>query len=116
MTTAKPLITSEWHDVIPLGERACVLRQFALPYADELLSALAVLDVAAPFRHMVTPGGYTMSAAMTNCGELGWITDHRGYRYTRDDPVSNQPWPPMPQSSDTSKLSLTASSTPRRGA
>jgi alkylated DNA repair protein (DNA oxidative demethylase) len=51
---------------------------------------------AAPFRHMVTPGGFTMSVAMTNCGRVGWVTDRRGYRYDVNDPESGQPWPAMP--------------------
>ena len=50
----------------------------------------------APFRHMFTPGGYQMSVAMTNCGELGWVTDRKGYRYDAIDPVSQKPWPAMP--------------------
>jgi alkylated DNA repair protein (DNA oxidative demethylase) len=37
-----------------------------------------------------------MSVAMTNCGALGWVSDRRGYRYTTEDPLSGQPWPPMP--------------------
>jgi alkylated DNA repair protein (DNA oxidative demethylase) len=36
---------------------------------------------------MVTPGGYTMSVAMTNCGELGWATNDRGYLYAPNDPA-----------------------------
>lgn len=87
----------EWPDVQPLGERACVLRRIALPSIDDLLPALAMIEEAAPFRHMVTRGGYTMSAAMTNCGALGWTTDRRGYRYTREDPASSRPWPSMPE-------------------
>lgn len=79
-----------------LGPAAAVLRGFALPYVDELLPALARVGAAAPFRHMVTPGGFTMSVALTNCGALGWTTDRRGYRYTSTDPVSGQPWPAMP--------------------
>src|SRR5690606_8287520 len=51
---------------------------------------------AAPWRHMQTPGGFTMSVALTNCGALGWTSDRRGYRYTRVDPDSGEPWPPMP--------------------
>jgi len=50
----------------------------------------------APWRHMLTPGGARMSVAMTNCGQVGWISDRRGYRYERVDPESGQPWPPMP--------------------
>jgi alkylated DNA repair protein (DNA oxidative demethylase) len=45
---------------------------------------------------MVTPGGFTMSAALSSCGDLGWSTDSRGYRYTPLDPLSQQPWPAMP--------------------
>ncbi|GAB2475739.1 DNA oxidative demethylase AlkB [Comamonas humi] len=79
-----------------LGPGAVVLRGFALPFVDELLSALAGIEAAAPFRHMVTPGGFTMSVALTNCGVLGWTTDRRGYRYSATDPDSGQPWPAMP--------------------
>src|SRR5690606_22698595 len=50
----------------------------------------------APYRNMVTPGGYTMSVALTNCGPLGWVTDRRGYRYSPVDPQSGRPWPIMP--------------------
>ncbi len=82
--------------VQPISPRACVLRGFALAYVDDLLSALAEIEQVSPFRHMVTPGGFTMSVALTNCGALGWTTDSRGYRYTREDPESNQPWPRMP--------------------
>ena len=39
-----------------------------------------------------------MSVAMTNCGEVGWVTDRRGYRYDRLDPRTGRPWPPLPVS------------------
>jgi alkylated DNA repair protein (DNA oxidative demethylase) len=45
---------------------------------------------------MVTPGGFRMSVAMTNCGTAGWITDRRGYRYAAIDPESGEAWPAMP--------------------
>ena len=51
---------------------------------------------AAPFRHLVTPGGFRMSVAMTNCGALGWVTDRTGYRYDAVDPDSGRAWPPLP--------------------
>lgn len=37
-----------------------------------------------------------MSVALTNCGELGWVSDRRGYRYAPADPDSQRPWPAMP--------------------
>jgi len=45
---------------------------------------------------MVTPGGFSMSVAMTNCGQAGWVTDRTGYRYAARDPESDRPWPAMP--------------------
>jgi alkylated DNA repair protein (DNA oxidative demethylase) len=80
-----------------LGPRACVLRGFALPYVDQLLSALRLIEEVSAFRHMATPGGFAMSVALTNCGALGWTTDSGGYRYTRVDPDSGRPWPEMPE-------------------
>lgn len=68
-------------------------------FADGAMAMRHVEAVAAraPFRHMVTPGGHPMSAAMTNCGALGWVSDRKGYRYTAHDPESGRPWPVMPE-------------------
>lgn len=77
---------------------ASVLRGFALPQVDALRRDLEAVLAAAPLRHLVTPGGKTMSVAMTNCGALGWVSDRSGYRYTGCDPLSDRPWPAMPAS------------------
>jgi alkylated DNA repair protein (DNA oxidative demethylase) len=82
----------------PLGPGAVVLRRFAIPREAELLADLRGVTARAPFRHMVTPGGYRMSVGMTNCGALGWVSDERGYRYAARDPGSEELWPPMPAS------------------
>src|SRR3954447_9162978 len=79
-----------------LGQGATLLRRFALPEESTLLADLEHVAAHAPFRHMVTPGGFTMSVAMTNCGAAGWVTDQRGYRYDAIDPDSGRPWPAMP--------------------
>jgi alkylated DNA repair protein (DNA oxidative demethylase) len=79
-----------------MAEGAVLLRGAALPFEKELLGALNGITATSPFRHMVTPGGYTMSVAMTNCGAVGWVTDRTGYRYDRKDPETGNPWPPMP--------------------
>jgi alkylated DNA repair protein (DNA oxidative demethylase) len=80
----------------PLEQGAVLLRGFADDTAPLLLEEVARVAESAPFRQMVTPGGYTMSVAMTNCGPLGWISDRRGYRYHAIDPDSGKPWPQMP--------------------
>ena len=61
-----------------------------------LIEALGQIVATAPFRHMVTPGGYRMSVAMTNCSRVGWITERSGYRYDPIDPMSRRAWPAMP--------------------
>ena len=73
-----------------------VLRGFAEP--GPLLRDVAELSAVSPFRHLVTPGGHTMSVAMTNCGPLGWVSDHAGYRYATHDPMTGGPWPALPTS------------------
>ncbi|WP_293762325.1 DNA oxidative demethylase AlkB [uncultured Aquitalea sp.] len=79
-----------------LGEGVMLLPGYARQLADDLLGDIDLLTVTAPFRHMLTPGGQAMSVAMSNCGELGWISDRRGYRYSPIDPHSGLPWPAMP--------------------
>jgi DNA oxidative demethylase len=79
-----------------LAPGAMVLRGQALAMTEEILAALRNVVTAAPFRHMVTPGGFTMSVAMTNCGAAGWVTDRTGYRYDPCDPDSGRRWPAMP--------------------
>jgi alkylated DNA repair protein (DNA oxidative demethylase) len=59
----------------PLDTGAVLLRGFCLSAEDEILAALRQVVDVAPFRPMVTPGGHTMSVAMTNCGSAGWVTD-----------------------------------------
>jgi alkylated DNA repair protein (DNA oxidative demethylase) len=77
---------------------AVLLRGYALSREAELLAAIEAVSAEAPFRHMVTPGGYAMSVAMTTCGAVGWVSDRRGYRYSPTDPASGMAWPPMPAS------------------
>jgi alkylated DNA repair protein (DNA oxidative demethylase) len=83
-------------DIEPLAEGAMVLRGFALDREAALIDAFEGVAAVSPFRHLVTPGGYTMSVAMTNCGAAGWVSDRRGYRYDTHDPQTGNPWPPMP--------------------
>jgi alkylated DNA repair protein (DNA oxidative demethylase) len=81
-----------------IADGAVLLRGFAKSFETELIAALRDIVEQAPFRHMSTPGGHQMSAAMTNCGNAGWVTDRSGYRYDGADPQSGKPWPAMPSS------------------
>ena len=79
-----------------LAEGAALLVGGASPLADTLPELLRELVREAPLRHMLTLGGQRMSVAMSNCGNAGWISDRRGYRYETHDPTTGRPWPAMP--------------------
>jgi alkylated DNA repair protein (DNA oxidative demethylase) len=79
---------------ISIARDAVLLRRFT-PTAP-LRAQIEAIAAAAPFRHLGTPFGGRMSVAMTNCGEWGWHSDARGYRYVKNDPLSGYRWPPMP--------------------
>jgi alkylated DNA repair protein (DNA oxidative demethylase) len=81
-----------------LGINSLLLKGFATTVAAELLQDIDAITAQSPLRQMTTRRGYKMSAQMTNCGQLGWVSDSKGYRYQAEDPLSGQPWPAMPAS------------------
>lgn len=80
-----------------LAAGAVILHGFVGSRDEPILAEIRRIRRAAPFRHMQTPGGGSMSAAMTSCGAYGWVTDPTGYRYEPTDPRTGEPWPPMPE-------------------
>ncbi len=76
---------------------AWALPGFAAEEADALWAGIQKVIQTHPLRHLVTPGGSRMSVAMSNCGDLGWVSDAAGYRYQSTDPLTRSPWPAMPQ-------------------
>jgi alkylated DNA repair protein (DNA oxidative demethylase) len=80
----------------PLCEGGVLLHGFALSEQTELFAQVTEMARISPFRHMITPGGFRMSIAITNCGKVGWISDRKGYRYAEVDPETGRSWPPMP--------------------
>src|SRR4051812_34961302 len=80
-----------------IGPQSYVFRGFALPFIERVLLALESVLSQAPFRHMVTPGGHTMSVALSSCGSFGWTTDRSGYQYTPTNPQTGEAWPALPE-------------------
>ncbi|MBO0711842.1 MAG: DNA oxidative demethylase AlkB [Acetobacteraceae bacterium] len=78
-----------------LDEGALLLRGYAAASAAALIGTVDAIARLAPFRRMQTPRGQ-MSVAMTACGELGWVSEKGGYRYSADDPLTGRAWPAMP--------------------
>jgi alkylated DNA repair protein (DNA oxidative demethylase) len=94
------------HEQLRLGDGITLLRG----YADTatLMPLIERVAEAAPFRHLVTPGGQTMSVAMTNCGPVGWVSDRSGYRYSSRDPLTDKDWPTLPREFESLALGAAA--------
>ncbi len=84
---------------IRLGEGITLLPGYAR--SADLYPLILGLAQRAPFRHLVTPGGQSMSVAMTNCGPVGWVSDRSGYRYSSRDPLTDRDWPALPAAFET---------------
>lgn len=83
---------------IEIGPSAWILRGYAVSQADQLLAAIEQVSEQAPFRHLQTRTGKQIGVEMTNCGELGWYSDRKSYRYETQDPQTKKDWPLMPDS------------------
>jgi alkylated DNA repair protein (DNA oxidative demethylase) len=77
-----------------------LFKEPAAPFDTEtdVLKAISSVIKQAPFAQMTTPGGRRIAVSMSSCGELGWVSDHLGYRYQSIRPGTDQPWPQMPES------------------
>lgn len=79
------------------------VRHFPLYLSPEQQSSLVgairqVVHQAPLFVPAMPRTGKEMSVRMTNCGELGWVTDkERGYRYQPTHPLTGAQWPPIPE-------------------
>ena len=99
-----PMMSADLFDTLPdlypqeqrLADGAVLLRGFARNVDSALINALEAVIAQAPLRHMTTPGGYRMSVAMSNCGQVGWVMDRSGYRYDATDPETGRAWPALP--------------------
>ena len=89
------LATGERPARVTIADDVVLLPGRAAPTAP-LVETIEGVAALAPFRRLRTPGGGTMSVAMTNCGPWGWHSDARGYRYVERDPQTGSPWAPMP--------------------
>lgn len=79
-----------------IGNNSFILPKFAIDLTNDLLTAMNDVTLKAPLRQMYTPRGGRMAAQITNCGQVGWVTDKSGYRYQSTDPETGLNWPAMP--------------------
>ena len=84
-----------WNEM--LGAGVALLHGFAKEQAPVLYEEIIAISEHSSYRHLSTPGGFVMSVQTTSCGARGWFSDQFGYRYVTRDPVSDKPWPVMPE-------------------
>jgi alkylated DNA repair protein (DNA oxidative demethylase) len=70
--------------------------RIALSVQYEMLDAIAgILASAPPFRPRMR-NDVAMINAISNCGNWGWLSDAKGYRYEPEHPQTRAPWPKIP--------------------
>ncbi len=79
-----------------IQEDLWLLPNYASAKQDRLIEIILTLTQQSPFRKVTTASGQPFSVLMTNCGEYGWVSDTKGYRYEQIDPLTHKPWPSMP--------------------
>lgn len=58
----------------------------------------SIVEQAPLYRPEMPHNGKPFSVRMTNCGQLGWVSDQKGgYRYQATHPKTNKPWPAIPR-------------------
>jgi alkylated DNA repair protein (DNA oxidative demethylase) len=76
------------------------LYKTALDRAEQeaMLTDLSDVFREAPlFRPTMPRSGKAFSVRMSNCGDVGWVSDVSGYRYQKTHPETGRPWPSMPE-------------------
>ncbi len=75
-----------------------LLPEFLPPDQQPLVLAdiRAVLAEAPLYGPLMPRTGSPYSVRMSNCGQLGWLSDRDGYRYSPVHPVTGTPWPAIP--------------------
>ena len=79
-----------------------VLRDVALwqgyldrPHQQALVEDIRAVLRQAPLFAPITPRGKPMSVRLSSAGDVGWVADRSGYRYSPTHP-NGQPWPAIP--------------------
>ena len=91
-----PLFETEAQPPEIIDEGAVLLRGFAAASELRWMGAVQALQAQVAFRVMQVPGGKSMSVAISNAGDWGWISDVNGYRYSAVDPLTGHAWPAIP--------------------
>ena len=81
---------------IELAEDAYLVPGYLARYSSEMIPLLRNILRMAPLRRMQVPGGGWMTSQISGCGQVVWVSDLDGYRYSTIDPLTGRAWPEMP--------------------
>lgn len=79
-----------------ISKDSLILKGFLIEKEDILLSEIKSILRNNYWREISTPSGKKMSIKISNCGDFGWYSDKKGYRYSKVDPLSDEKWLPIP--------------------
>ncbi len=82
-------------DILP-GVRLWPQRLDRGAQASRVEQVLTLAQEAPLYRPQMPGSGRPFSVDETNLGQLGWVSDSKGYRYETSHPLTGRPWPPMP--------------------
>ncbi len=72
--------------------------KISLKQQQEILEAVRTVVREAPlFVPTMPQRGTLFGYRMTNCGQLGWVSNRSGYRYQVYHPATGEPFPTMPE-------------------
>jgi alkylated DNA repair protein (DNA oxidative demethylase) len=87
-------------DVEKISEGLFLLPHYLIKKQDhfdqKIYNLIKQVTKTAPLRQMITPSGKKMAIAITNIGQYGWVSDQRGYGYSKSDPLTGKNWPAIP--------------------
>lgn len=89
--------TAPWTNRLNLGDAVLYPEYLDRTVQDDLVADIRDVVLAAPLFRPETKSGRKMSVRMTSAGDVGWISDRRGYRYAVRHP-SGSAWPAIPES------------------
>jgi alkylated DNA repair protein (DNA oxidative demethylase) len=65
---------------------------------EEIVREIETVAQEAPFFTPTMPRfGAPFRIEITNCGDLGWVSDKQGYRYQPTHPLTGNAWPRIPE-------------------
>jgi alkylated DNA repair protein (DNA oxidative demethylase) len=75
-----------------------IVRCLTIEEQHAVMDACRKVIMKAPlFTKTMPPNGAAFRYQCTSAGDFGWISDQKGFRYVREHPLTQKPFPPIPR-------------------